>query len=198
MFNVFRVPAYVLIALSITFGGGTWATTRILKATSGFGAITVGPWSAYPDVQTADADPYARAHRAEDGRLLFGRAEGLVFSATADSEGNSLAGNCVYLVSGQAPPARFWTLRVTDRAGRPIPSRPNTPASVQSWLLLQDVLGYFEINVGGSPQPGNWISMSAKRPVRLVLTLIDTPTAASVGLGEVVVPTIKQVRCDDT
>lgn len=194
---MFRVPIYVLITLLITFGGGTWATKRVLQATSGFGAITVGPWSAYPNVQTADADPYARAHRAEDGRLLFGRAEGLVFSATSDSYGKALAGNCVYLVEGQAPPARFWTLRVTDRAGKPIPPRPNAPASVQSWLLLQDVLGDFKITVGGDPQPGSWISISENKPVRLVMTLIDTPTAASVGLGEVVVPTIKRVSCDD-
>mgnify|MGYP000527741848 CR=1 FL=1 len=192
-----RLPIYVLIALTIAFGGGTWATMRILKATSGFGAISVGPWDAFPELQTANADPYARAHRADDGRLLFGRAEGLVFSAARDSSGRSLSARCIYKVDGLTPPARFWTLRVTDRSGVPVAGLPTAPRSLQSWRLLQDSDGTFHATIGGPPHPGNWISMAGKENVRFVLTLIDTPTAASVSLGEVHLPQITRGECDD-
>lgn len=193
---MFRLPIYVLIALSIAFGGGTWASIRILKATSGFGAITVGPWEAFPELQTANADPYARAHRADDGRLLFGRAEGLVFSAAQDSEGRRLSAECSYHLDGQTPPARFWTLRVTDRAGAPVAPNPTTPRSLQSWRLLQDNDGTFHATIGGEPRPGNWVSMTGSEDVKFVLTLIDTPTAASVSLGEVHLPKITREACD--
>ena len=194
---MFRLPIYVLIALSIAFGGGTWASIRILKATSGFGAITVGPWQAFPELQTANADPYARAHRADDGRLLFGRAEGLVFSAAQDSDGRTLSAHCAYRLDGQTPPARFWTLRVTDRSGAPVAPKPTTPRSLQSWRLLQDNDGTFHAAIGGEPHPGNWISMTGGKDVKFVLTLIDTPTAASVSLGEVHLPKITREACDD-
>lgn len=193
-----RLPSYVLIALSIAFGGGTWASIEILRATSGFGSITVGPWAAYPEIQTREADPYARAHRADDGRLLLGRAEGLMFFAEADSAGTSLTGNCVYRVEGATPPARFWTLRVTDPDDRPVPGRQMAPTSLQSWRLLQDRQGRFVAHIGGNPHAGNWISVDRHGPIQLVLTLIDTPTAASVDLGEVVMPTITRLVCHDS
>ncbi|TDH38834.1 DUF1214 domain-containing protein [Pseudohoeflea suaedae] len=194
---MFRLPIYVLLSLSIAFGGGTWASIRILKATSGFGAITVGPWQAFPELQTADADPYARAHRADDGRLLFGRAEGLVFTAARDSDGRALSALCSYRLDGQTPPARFWTLRVTNRAGTPVAPQPTTPRSLQSWRLLQDNDGTFHATIGGRPHPGNWISMTGGGDVKFVLTLLDTPTAASVSLGEVHLPDITREACDD-
>ncbi|MBW3098650.1 DUF1214 domain-containing protein [Pseudohoeflea coraliihabitans] len=193
---MFRLPLYVLVALVTAFGGGSWATLRLLDATSGFGAISVGAWDAYPDIQTKRADPYARAHRSEEGRLLLGQAEGLLFTALADDAGRDLRGECRYRLSGRTPPARFWTLRATDEDGRPLTAAPEKPDSLQSWRLLQDQNGTFEAVVGQRPAPGNWLSVTHAGPFRLVLTLIDTPTASSAGLGEVAMPAITRMGCD--
>lgn len=168
-----------------------------LKATSGFGALTLGPWSAYPEIQTADADPYARAHRAGDGKLLLGRAEGLVFTAETDSADRPLLGRCVYQVEGSVPTARFWTFRVTGAEGRPAPPQAQAPASLQSWRLLHRPDGSFEATVGGPPATGNWVSVARSGPVRFVITLIDTPTAASVGLTGADMPEIVRGSCAD-
>lgn len=192
-----RLPFLVLVALAIAFGGGAWSAAVALKATQGFGAITLGPWTAFPDIQTASADPYARAHRAGDGVLLLGRAEGLVFSAEETSDGESLTGDCVYSLSGAVPTTRFWTLRVTDAEGRPVPARAFAPSSLQSWRVIHAADGAFTATVGGDPSPGNWVSVDAKGPVRFVLTLIDTPTAGSVGLAEIDMPTIEKKACGD-
>lgn len=194
---MFRLPFLVLVSLAIAFTGGIWSSTMALRATAGFGALTLGPWSAYPEIQTANADPYARARRAEEGKLLLGRAEGLVFVAETDSAGLPLLGRCTYEIEGSVPTARFWTFRVTDKAGRPAPALPFTPSSLQSWLLLHRPDGSFRATIGGAPATGNWVSVAPRAHVRFVITLIDTPTAASVGLTGADMPKIVRKGCVD-
>ncbi len=107
---MFRVPFLIAIALTIAFGGGIWSTLIALDATIGFGAIKLGSWEAFPQAQTVQADPYAKSHRANAGKLLYASAEGLTFIAAIDEAGDRLTGNCSYRVTGHTPPARFWTL----------------------------------------------------------------------------------------
>ena len=83
---LFRTPLVIATALAVAFGLGILSSIYALRATVGFGAITLGPWTAFPAAQTINADPYAKAHRARDGRLLLGGAEGLVFTAATDSD----------------------------------------------------------------------------------------------------------------
>jgi hypothetical protein len=194
---VFRLPALVALTLAIAFGGGAWSASWMLKATSGFGAIALGPWSAYPELQTASADPFAKAHRAGDGRILLGRAEGLVFTADRDETGAALSGLCSYEVSGSTPPARFWTLRVSDADGDPLEAPPRVPTSLNSWTTLRNTDGSFRIRLDASANPGNWIWLKADGRVKLVLTLIDTPTTASVSLVELDMPEINRIGCTD-
>ncbi len=194
---MFRLPLLILLSLVIAFGGGMWSASRVLTATSGFGAISLGPWVGYPELQTASADPFAKAHRASDGRILLGRAEGLVFTASEDQDGDALSGLCSYEVSGQTPPARFWTLRTTDNAGTPLPAAEMFPASLTSWTTLREPDGTFRITLSAKPAMGNWIRLDADSGVAFVLTLIDTPTAGSAGLIELDMPTIRQIGCRD-
>ena len=194
---MFRLPVLVLLSLAIAFGGGAWSASRALKATSGFGAITLGPWNAYPELQTAKADPFARAHRAGDGRILLGRAEGLVFTATTDGTGTVLSGNCSYEISGTTPPARFWSLRVADADGIPAATSPLFPDSLNSWTTLRRSDGSFSIRIGADPAPGNWIRLARSGSVSFVLTLIDTPTAASASMVALDMPDIMQIGCSD-
>lgn len=194
---MFRLPALVLVALAIAFGGGAWSAARTLKATSGFGVIQLGSWSAYPELQTAKADPFARAHRAGDGRILLGRAEGLLFSAETDETGAALSGRCSYEVSGSTPPSRFWTLRIVDQAGAPFTAVPGFPASLNSWTTLRRADGTVRIRIGSEPSPGNWIRLDTSGPIAFVLTLIDTPTAGSVGMVELDMPVISLIGCKD-
>ena len=62
----------VALALITAFGLGIGSTVMMLDASSGFGAIRIGPWKAFPEAQMPDADPYAKSHRARAGRLLLG------------------------------------------------------------------------------------------------------------------------------
>lgn len=194
---MFRLPILVLVSLVIAFGGGVWSASVTLKATSGFGAISLGPWVAYPELQTDKADPFARAHRSGDGKILLGRAEGLVFTASTDQDGGRLSGRCSYEISGLTPPARFWTLRVTDADGVPLAAPEPFPASLTSWNTLRDADGTFRISLSSDAKAGNWIRLDAGGGVAFALTLIDTPTAGSAGLMELDMPVIRKTGCRD-
>jgi hypothetical protein len=192
---VFRVPLLIAIALVIAFGGGIWSTLAALNATTGFGAIKLGAWEAFPEAQTAEADPYAKSHRANAGRLLYANAEGLVFTAMVDDTGERLSGDCAYTITGHTPPARFWTLFAAG-PGAPAPSsQSDLPTAVNSRTVLHDADGGFRIGLGRIAVAGNWLAVPDNGAFRLTLTLLDTPTAGSSGLIDLSMPSIKKTGC---
>ena len=129
---MFRFPLFILITLIVAFGGGIMISLYALDATQGFGAIKLGAWEAFPELQTVDADPYAKSHRARAGKLLYGSAEGLTFTASVDDSGERLNAACHYRISGQTPPARLWTLFTADNAGNPASLQQALPAALNS------------------------------------------------------------------
>lgn len=192
---MFRVPLLVAVALAIAFAGGIVSTLSLLDATVGFGAIKLGAWQAFPDAQTASADPYAKAHRAKGGRLLYGSAEGLSFQADTDDKGDKLVANCSYRLSGQTPIARAWTLYVARPDGRTIGTTVGLPTAINSWTVLRQEDSSFAVDFSRTALPGNWLSLPAGGPFRLVLTLFDTPTAGSSGLLDLAMPTLQKTGC---
>jgi hypothetical protein len=192
---MFRLPFLVALALITAFGLGIGSAVAVLDASSGFGAIRIGPWTAFPVAQSKSADPYAKSHRARAGRLLFGSAEGLMFQAAEDSDGNPLTPACTYLLSGQTPPARFWTLYAADADSEPLVAGPELPSAFHAWNVLRGADGAFSVRISASAQPGNWLAVASGRPYRLVLSLMDTPTASSSGLLDVAMPDLRRVSC---
>ncbi|WP_411035111.1 DUF1214 domain-containing protein [Shinella sp. BYT-45] len=196
---MFRTPLVIATALAVAFGLGILSSIYALRATVGFGAIALGPWTAFPAAQTIDADPYAKAHRARDGRLLLGSAEGLAFTAATDSDSRTLVENCRYEIRGITPPARLWTLHAADRNGNPLPgAHPDLPTGINAWSVLRNADGDFVIRIGSSAMPGNWLAVPEGRaPFLLVMTLLDTPTAGSSGLIDLSMPGIARLDCAD-
>lgn len=190
-----RVPLLVLLTLVIAFGGGIYATIYAVRYSTGFGAISVGAWEAFPKAQTADADPYARNHRAKAGKLLLGSAEGLSFSADSDDEGRRLRSDCTYAVKGIIPAARFWVFNAADGDGRPAKLARGLPAAYTSWNALYGPDGSVEFTVSATAQPGNWLAVPAKGSFKLVLTLLDTPVAGNSGLIDLSMPAIERKGC---
>jgi len=192
---VFRVPFLVALSLLIAFGGGIMFTLFALNATSGFGAIKLGAWQAFPEMQTADADPYAKSHRARAGRLLYGTAEGLVFTASDDDSRARLTASCSYRISGQTPPARLWTLFIAGNDGQPIEAGAGRPSTINSWVVLRNPDSSFSITVSPNAQAGNWLALPATGNFRLVWTLLDSPAASSSGLIDLTMPKLEKIGC---
>lgn len=194
---MFRIPLYVALALAIAFGGGILSTLSALNASAGLGAIRIGAWSAFPQAQLSSADPYAKSHRARAGRLLYGSAEGLTFTARTDDTGNRLIGTCSYKVSGTSPPARLWTLFPADLSGLPLATAAGLPAATNSLTVLRDADGVFEVIISPRARTMNWVALPNTGAFTLVLTLFDTPAAGNSGLIGFEMPKIEPIGCGD-
>jgi hypothetical protein len=192
---VFRVPLLVALSLAIAFGGGIMFTLYALDATAGFGAIRLGAWEAFPSLHTASADPYAKSHRARAGRLLYGTAEGLVFTALDDDRGARLIAGCSYRISGQTPPARLWTLFTAGSDGEPLAPITGRPSAINSWTVLRNPDSSFEVTVSPDAHAGNWLALPASGTFRLVLTLLDSPAAGNSGLIDLAMPRLERIGC---
>lgn len=189
-----RAPLMIAISLVIAFAGGIWSVLAALDATRGLSAIRIGPWEAFPEAHTAKADPYARAHRARDGRLLYASAEGLAFTAERDGEGRRLDAACRYRLAGMAPTARLWTLyaRADDGVA---PVAADLPDGLNSRQALRQPDGSFTITLSTQAAPGNWVALPAAGRFTLVFTLFDTPTASSTGVSDIPMPELTLIGC---
>lgn len=190
-----RLPFFVALALLTAFGLGIGSAVAMLDASSGFGAIRLGAWAAFPEAQTERADPYARSHRARAGKLLYAAAEGLQFQADSDDAGTRLSPRCTYAMDGITPPARFWTLYAANQDMEPLVPAQYRPRAFNAWNVLRRPDGSFRVLISARAQPGNWLALNEGQPFRLVLTLLDTPTAGSSGLLEIRMPTLEKVSC---
>jgi len=187
-----KTALLVLIALVVAIGGGAASVWYALSAAEGVGVVSIGGWSAYPDMGTPEADPYSKARVAREGLLTLGRAEGLAFVARRDASGEPLLRECRYTIEGMVPPARIWTVYVADRDLAAV--APGRSLNAQEALFQPD--NRLKISVGAGPAPGNWLETSGRGPMAVVLTLYDTPAAVGTGLSDTALPRIVKVGCD--
>ena len=190
-----RIAFLTLVLLSISIGGGAASVWYALQAQEGVGAVTIDGWTAYPDIGTAEADPYSKARVAREVFLSLGRAEGLSFSARRDSGGDLLRQECQYRIEGTVPTSRFWTLHAAGRTGTAIVARSGGPAAIHSYGLLRSDGDGVSIAVGAVPEPGNWLPLSGRGAMSFVLTLYDTPVAGNTGIVDIGLPRILKVGC---
>lgn len=191
-----KTALLVLFTLVIAIGGGAASVWYVLDAQKGVGAVTIGSWTAYPDMGTPGADPYSKARVAREGVLALGRAEGLTFTAQRDSSGQRLRRQCSYRIEGEVPSARFWTLHASDDAGAVIGSDKPRPAALHSYNAIRTTDNSISVAVGRHPAPGNWLALSGSGPMSFVLTLYDTTIATSTDLDDIALPQVRKVGCD--
>ena len=188
------LTTFLIICFAVLGGGASvWYT---LNAKDGVGAVTIGRWTAFPDIGTPDADPYAKARIAREGVLALGRAEGLTFTAQRDAAGDRLRRECSYVIEGPVPPARFWTLYAADANDAIIESNKLRPAALHSYQLLRRPDNSVAITVEANPSPGNWLALSGSGPMSFVLTFYDTPIASSTGVSDIELPDIINAGCN--
>jgi hypothetical protein len=190
-----RTVLLTLATLAIAIGGGAASVWYALEAQEGVGAVTVGSWTAYPNMGAPDADPYSKGRAARQGRLALGRAEGLAFVATHDAAGAPLSRKCSYLIEGSTPPARFWTLYAADRSLRMLAPRGLRKPALQSLAILRNPDNSFAVAIGPNATPGNWLSVAGDGPMAFVLTLYDTPVAGNIGVEDVELPQVLRTSC---
>lgn len=185
-----------LPAAALAVALGVLATFLTLANGPGFGAVTIGPWTAWPRVGGPEIDPYARASLAVDGALPLGANEGVAFLARTDDGGAPLDARCDYVLSGPAPPARFWTLTAYDAQGR---LRPNAAGryGLSSASLLRDDAGDFTIALAREARPGNWLPLGDKSRFILALRAYQPATGgAGDFFDQLKLPNISRGHCE--
>ena len=191
--NMLRTVFLIAFALSLAIGGGAASAWILIDRGFGFGAVDVGPWSAFPDRGTPAADPYSRARFARQGHLAIGQAEGIVFTAARDSLGQPLSSACTYQIEGPIPPSRLWTLHAMRRANG---TQPTADSAIHSLAILRREDGSFDIPVSRHPSPGNWLRIGGVGEFAVVLALYDTAVATTARAADVELPLIRRLGCD--
>jgi hypothetical protein len=191
-----RTVFLILLALVIAIGGGAASVWMMLENAPPVGGLHAGPWTAFPDAGTPEADPYSRARFAREGGIPLGRSEGIVFVAARDSAGAALTRGCIYQVQGSLPAARFWTIHAADAGNRPLPPFARRAPVLHSEMVLRGEDNALAITVSAQPSPGNWLAVTGRGPMHLVLTLLDTPFSTGFQVARLVLPDIRRVSCD--
>jgi hypothetical protein len=182
-------------ALSLGVALGLAVSFFLLETGFGFNQLKAGPWVAWPRTGTSELDPYTLAKLSFFNEIPLGAAEGLKFIATSSSSGAPLTGKCDYKVSGGLPQARFWTLDIYSRDGKPLAGESNRPG-LSSAELLRPSEGGFEIVLSRNARPGNWLSLPNDGRFCLALTLYDVETSGGASrLPSEEMPSITQARC---
>ncbi|WP_421790445.1 DUF1214 domain-containing protein [Hyphobacterium sp.] len=75
-----------------------------------FQAIEVDDWRSDAAIGSDAADPYTRAYVARRGLLGLRREEATYYLRNVDDDGAQLSENCAYVIEGEAPAARWWSV----------------------------------------------------------------------------------------
>ncbi|HEX9903695.1 MAG TPA: DUF1214 domain-containing protein [Propylenella sp.] len=189
-----RSVLVLLIGVALGLTLGLWSAWLTVRSPAPIDAITIGPWQAWPNAGTTDADPYSRARVARVGEIPLGSGEGLMLLAETDDSGRDLTGACDYRVEGQTPPARLWTIVVEDADGRVV-AHQSGMAALSSDVLLRGPDGSFQVSLSPHPQSGNWISTEDAPRFRLVVRLYDTNARTGTALTTLSMPRIVRRSC---
>lgn len=180
-------------AIALVLGlGSAWRTVS-----HGFFASTArfGPWAFWFREGTSDADPYTIAHVVREGTVPITAATEMTFTATRDSAGSRLSGDCTYEVRGYAVPALWWNIAAFRPDGQVMPNKTGR-SSFSSANILTGPDGSFIVRLSPDVQPGNWLP--AERGKRVVLRLnVLRPLSPDSLLqsGEEILPAITLVEC---
>lgn len=187
---VLRLLLTIAVALGIGFGLSAFA----LNDGRFFGGNAIGPWVSWPDAGTPQPNPYTRAHLTREAALPMGRAEGLQFIATNDSEGRPLDRACTYRLIGHVPVSNFWTLVAVDENWINL-AAPDSEPALRSSEIVRDNNGALNIAVGTALAAGNWLEITGEGPFTLALSLYDTTAFSGLGAGNDTMPVILRRGC---
>ena len=190
-----RLLLGLFLALIIAAAVGLGATWQTLSHGVAFGAVPIGPWTAWPKTGSREIDPYARANIARSGELPIGSGDGVAFIAHTDDTGRPLDGRCDVLLSGVTPQARFWTLTFYNPQGYLIGNSVNRQGFT-SQEILRRADGSFDIFVAPRARSGNWLPTNGVDSYLLVLRLYDSPVGVETRAArEVPMPAIAVQSC---
>ncbi len=190
-----RLAINLAIVLLIGLALGSVTARFALLRTFGIGAINAGVWSAWPFLGGSEVDPYTAARSTVDGVIPLGAAEGLAFETLNDEKGRALRRECSYILFGNTPAARFWTLTAYDLSGGVIIDQNGKASAVYSGNLVRTTDAGMSVTISDQPSSGNWMNLAGEGDFKFVLRLYDTPITSSAGLSDPEMPQLQRLEC---
>lgn len=172
---------------------GLGMTVLSILSPPDFGVVRSGAWLARTRLGTNEADPYSRALLAMRGEIPLGSVEGLSLTATTDSLGHKLSGDCVYRISGHMPATNFWTLTVVQKGAS---SDGTMRTSLTSSGVQYAEKGGLVVRLAADVQAGNWLPLSRGSDVDIALRLYETQASTTLPVLErLTLPEIVRESC---
>ncbi|TPQ49773.1 DUF1214 domain-containing protein [Prosthecomicrobium hirschii] len=187
---VLRLIVAVVVAVVVGLGSA-WLTVGEGWA---FRSYKAGDWTAWPEGGSATPDPYSRAILARTAQIPLGGGEGIAFFASRDSDRAPLRGGCEYVLTGDTPLARLWTLSVVDAKGE-VPRHRSGRTHFHSREVLRKPDGSLEITLSPLARPGNWMPIPDSGALTVVLRLYDSGAANPRTAGALLMPRIEWKGC---
>jgi hypothetical protein len=185
----FLLKGLVTLLAGVALGlFATWAS--VIRDTN-IGGIADGPWHASLLTGSVGSGPYLRASVAVHGLLALDRSEAIYYTATRDSAGERLSGDCTYRIAGRDPPARWWSITAYGADDFLIPN-PQGRYSASANTIARRGDGSFVIAVGKEDGGANWIPVG-DGPFSLTLRLYN-PNPAS-DPAHLALPEIRKAAC---
>jgi len=161
-----RIMLFILGGITI----GLFSAWYMIEKGSPLTTSFSGSWRLWVHDGDVGADPYTLAHMSRDGRLPITSSNALYFVATSDSEGEEIAMDCDYELSGKPLDSDWWSLALYSKDGRSVKNRSNQ-SSINSNSLLRLENGNYIINLAHKARPGNWVETGGDEQIILLLRL---------------------------
>lgn len=160
---------FIFAAIALVLGLGS--AGRVVDHGFSATASRYGPWAFWFREGTADADPYTLARTARRGVLPITAASDIVFTATRDSAGSRLSGDCTYEIRGIAVPSLWWDIAAFKPDGGIMPNKTGR-SGFSSANILSAPDGRFMVRLSPEVQPGNWIPSARGTRIALQLSIL--------------------------
>jgi hypothetical protein len=189
-----RLLIGLLLSFFVAAAVGLGTTWYVLTQNLSFGALALGPWTAYPRNGTVGIDPYARAAIARNGELPIGLGDGIAFAAATDDNGRPLDGRCDVVVRGITPPARYFTITLYTPSGQLVANSLDRHGFT-SQELIRDSSGEFEVVLSPRARAGNWLPTGGIDAYVLIMRFYDTSLGIATRAGrEAPMPSIRSME----
>ena len=188
-----RIMVFILGGIAI----GMISAWYMLEKGSSLTTTFSGSWRMWSHDGSVGADPYTLAHMSRDGRLPITSSNALYFIANEDAEGEKIAADCDYLISGKPLDADWWSLAIYAKNGQSIKNKSQR-SFVNSSSLLRLENGNYRIKLTRNVRPGNWIEISGSQQLTLMLRLYGihaTKDASRNNSIEQNLPIIRRLDC---
>jgi len=185
---------YIISALFFGLGSGILSAQYAIQQDLGVPVISIGPWQSFKEIGIKEVNPYALANTSLHGSLKVSGFEALYFIAKKDSKNKTLSGSCEYVLEGNKPDARWWSLTIYDVDGRVIDNPAERHSFNNTNLPLKKEAGY-SIALAPKARAGNWIPVKADMPFVIMLRLYSPGINSIRDTNEIAFPKIKRLAC---